>query len=198
MFLTPLNRLLAVLEEARDLGFLGPGPVSFHVEHAQAYLRPLAGVVGSALDLGTGGGVPGLLLAWERPDLRWTFVDAMHKRVAFLTRAVAALGLDVEVRAARAEELHDLRATQAVVVARSFGPPPAVAECGAPLLQIGGRLIVSEPPDAVDRWDGAGIVGLSEPERLAGPPSLVVLTQVRPCPPTYPRRTGIPTKRPLW
>ncbi|HYF47578.1 MAG TPA: RsmG family class I SAM-dependent methyltransferase [Acidimicrobiales bacterium] len=195
--MTP-SSLVAVLEEARDLGFLGPGPVTFHVEHARAYLPALAGVAGAALDLGTGGGVPGLVLAAERPDLAWTFVDAMQKRTAFLARAVAALGLEVAVRTDRAEALADLRASQDAVVARSFGAPAVTAECAAPLLRVGGRLVVSEPPDGEDRWEGAALLGLGTPERRPGPPALVVLTQVAPCPARYPRKTGQPSKRPLW
>jgi 16S rRNA (guanine527-N7)-methyltransferase len=191
--------LVAVLEEARDLGFLGPGPVTFHVEHAQAYLPALEPVAtGAALDLGAGGGVPGLVLAAARSDLSWTFVDAMAKRTAFLDRAVATLGLSVTIRTARAEELGDLRSSQDVVVARSFGPPAVTAECAAPLLRVGGRLVVSEPPDSGDRWTGADVLGLSAPQRLDGPPTLAVLEQVTPCPQRYPRRTGIPAKRPLW
>lgn len=193
-----MTSLVAVLDEARDLGFLGPGPVVFHVEHARAFLVPLEGVTGRALDLGAGGGVPGLVLAAERPDLAWTFVDAMRKRTAFLARAVQQLGLAVTVRTERAEELADLRASQAAVVARSFGPPAVLAECAAPLLAVGGRLIVSEPPDAQDRWDGADALGLGSARRLIGPPALVVLEQEAPCPDRYPRRTGIPAKRPLW
>lgn len=195
--------LEAILAEARDLGFLGPGPAPFHVEHARAYLPALVGVTGDALDLGTGGGVPGLVLAAERPDLRWTFLDSMRRRTAFLERAVAALGLDVTVRTARAEEVPDLRGRFAAVVARSFGPPAVTAECAAPLLGVGGRLVVSEPPDAPDapdRWPAEGLatLGLRAAQRLAGPPALVVLTQTAPCPAVYPRRTGLPAKRPLW
>jgi 16S rRNA (guanine527-N7)-methyltransferase len=191
--------MIPFLEEARDLGFLGPGPVSFHVEHARAYLAALADVTGAALDLGAGGGVPGLLLAQERPDLAWTFLDAMAKRTAFLERAVAGLGLaNVTVRTARAEEVPDLRGRFDAVVARSFGPPPVTAECAAPLLRVGGRLIVSEPPRTEDRWTGAAVLGLGQPRRLPGPPALVVLVQEAPCPARYPRRTGVPAKRPLW
>lgn len=190
--------LLAVLDEARDLGFLGPGPVTFHVEHARAFLPALAGVTGAALDLGAGGGVPGLVLATERPDLAWTFVDAMQKRTAFLASAVRRLGLAVAVRRARAEELADLRGSQAAVVARSFGAPAVTAECAAPLLQVGGRLVVSEPPEPGDRWEGAWVLGLGPARRLEGPPALVVLEQESLCPTEYPRRVGIPAKRPLW
>jgi 16S rRNA (guanine527-N7)-methyltransferase len=194
-----VSTLVAVLDEARDLGFLGPGPVAFHVEHARAYLPALAGLQGAALDLGAGGGVPGLVLALERPDLDWTLLDAMQRRTAFLARAVAALGLDgVAVRTARAEAVPDLRGGFVAVVARSFGPPAVTAECAAPLLQVGGRLVVSEPPEAGDRWTGAAVLGLGAAHRLPGPPGLVVLTQETPCPARFPRRTGVPAKRPLW
>lgn len=192
--------MIPVLERARDLGFLGPGPVAFHVEHARAYLAPLAGVTGAALDLGAGGGVPGLVLALERPDLRWTLLDAMAKRTAFLTEAVGELGLtNVEVRTGRAEEVvADLRGRLQAVVARGFGPPAVTAECAAPLLAVGGLLVVSEPPEDRSRWTGAHLLGLGSPTRLEGPPALVVLRLESPCPDRYPRRTGVPAKRPLW
>ena len=208
-----MTTLVAVLEEARDLGFLGPGPVAFHVEHAQAYLGALEGVRGDALDLGAGGGVPGLILAggsgWavyvpqasKNKDLAWTFVDAMAKRTAFLERAVTALGLDVEVLTGRAEELGRVhRGRYQAVVARSFGGPAVTAECAAPFLAIGGRLIVSEPPGGGDRWSPAGLaeLGLGAVTTFAGPPALAVAIQEAACPDRYPRRTGVPTKRPLW
>jgi 16S rRNA (guanine527-N7)-methyltransferase len=191
--------VIAVLERARDLGFLGPGPVAFHVEHARAYLPALRSVAGAALDLGAGGGVPGLVLALERPDVRWTLLDAMARRTAFLREAVDELALtNVEVRTGRAEEVPDLRERFQAVVARGFGPPAVTAECAAPLLSVGGLLIVSEPPEPTERWAGAHLLGFGAPRRLEGPPALVVLRLESPCPPRYPRRTGVPAKRPLW
>lgn len=189
-----------MLEEARALGFLGPGPVSFHVEHAEAYLAPLAAVRGRALDLGAGGGVPGLVLAGARPDLQWTLLDGSTKRGAFLERAVTALDLEnTVVRTARAEEVANLRASFDAVVARSFGTPAVTAECASPLLVVGGVLIVSEPPEtANDRWTGARVLGLGPVQLLPGPPVLAVLRQEERCPANYPRRTGVPAKRPLW
>ena len=191
--------IASLLEEARDLGFLGPGPVTFHVEHARAYLPAIEPLTGDALDLGAGGGIPGLVLAAERPDVRWTFLDSRAKRTAFLVRAVARLGLtNVTVRTARAEAVPDLRGRFEAVVARSFASPAVTAECAAPLLRLGGLLVVSEPPGGADRWQGAGQLGLGHPQRLPGPPALVLLVQEAPCPERYPRRTGVPTKRPLW
>lgn len=201
-----MTDLVAVLDEARDLGFLGPGAVEDHLRHARAYRPALLGApAGVALDLGSGGGVPGLVLATEVPERSWVLVDAMTKRTAFLERAVAALGLpNVTVRTERAEVLGrdpEVRGQLAIVVARSFGAPAVLAECAAPLLQPGGLLVVSEPPGGdPERWPDAGLaqVGLTALDRVVGPPALFRATQSAGCPDRYPRRTGVPTKRPLW
>jgi 16S rRNA (guanine527-N7)-methyltransferase len=196
--------LRAQLERARDLGLLGPGPVEAHLAHALGYLPALAEVSGLVVDLGSGGGVPGLPIAEARPDLELVLVDASARRGAFLESAVEAMGIGgrVSVLVGRAEAVGrgPLRGSAAAVVARSFGAPAVTAECGAPLLRTGGLLVVSEPPEGDDRWPPAGLetVGLD----AAGPPSssprIQVLRQVRPCPEQYPRRDGVPAKRPLF
>ena len=106
---------------------------------------------GPVLELGSGGGLPGLVLAVEGQDLRLVLLDSARRSVDFLRWAVAELELlpRVEVVNARAEQLgreERYRGSFAAVIARSFGSPAVTAECAAPLLQIGGRLIVSEPP----------------------------------------------------
>ena len=138
--------LLAVLDRSRALGFLGPGPVEDHLHHALAFARAVATPPARALDLGAGGGLPGLVLAsriW--PGTSWTFLDAQQKRTEFLREVVTDLGLDdrVAVITERAEVLGrspDHRGVYDLVVSRSFGPPAVTAECGAPLLRPGGRL----------------------------------------------------------
>jgi len=140
--------LLAVLDRSRALGFLGPGPVEDHLHHALAFARAVATPPARALDLGAGGGLPGLVLAsriW--PGTSWTFLDAQQKRTEFLREVVTDLGLDdrVAVITERAEVLGrspDHRGVYDLVVSRSFGPPAVTAECGAPLLRPGGRLVV--------------------------------------------------------
>lgn len=198
--------LARVLEEGRRRGFLGPGPVEDHLHHARAYGRHPA-VSGRALgiDLGSGGGIPGLVLACDHPTTRWVLLDAHRGRASFLAEALATLGLAERVRvvAARAEDVgRDVahRGRYDVVVARSFGRPAVVAECGAPLLCLGGALVVSEPPDGIDRWpeDGLAALGLRIDGIEGGPPRLASMVQREPCPDRYPRRVGIPTKRPLW
>ena len=200
--------LRVVLSRGRDLGFLGPGPIEAQLRHSLAYL-PLIDGASTAVDLGSGGGLPGLVLALlGGSDRHWRLVDANQRRCAFLREAVEELGLGtrVEVVQDRAEDVGrraDVRGQTDVVVARSFGPPAVVAECAAPLLTVGGLLVVSEPPDRTidERWPARDldILGLSAATPHRGPGAhLAVLTQVRPCPDRYPRRVGVPAKRPLF
>ena len=94
-----------------------------------------------------------------------------------------------------------------LVTARSFGAPAVTAECAAPLLRVGGELLVSEPPEATtsERWprDGLAELGLGGPERqvvdASGVPvHLVRLVLEEACGERYPRRVGVPSKRPLF
>jgi 16S rRNA (guanine527-N7)-methyltransferase len=141
------------------------------------------------------------VLALRWPSSRWTFIDAAERRCRFLEEAVLDLGLGsrVETRQGRAEELgreDGLRGAFELVTARSFGPPGVTAECAAPFLRVGGHLLVSEPPSASPRWpDAVSLLGLQVRERTDG---IQVLEQVAPCPDRFPRRTGIPVKRPLF
>ena len=107
---------------------------------------------GLALDLGSGGGVPGLALARWWPASRWVLLDARERRAVFLAgcgrvswRSVTGCrSLHAAAEDAGRDDRH--RGRFDLVVARSFGPPAVVAECGAPFLREGGRLVVSEPP----------------------------------------------------
>lgn len=204
-----------MLEEARGLGFLGPGPVEGHLVHAGGFgevIRRRLGaggaVEGRGADLGSGGGLPGLALAVRFPAMTWVLVEAKVRRASFLRHAVQELGLGerVEVVEERAEVVGrapDHRGRFDVVVARSFGPPAVVAECAAPLLRIDGLAVISEPPGGVPaRWpaDGLAVLGLdAETDDVAADEwAYQVLRQVRLCPERFPRRVGVPTKRPLF
>ncbi len=134
-------------------------------------------------------------------------LDGSVTRCEFLRWAAAELGLEpdrVDVLASRAEEAGrqpELRSTFDLVVARSFGAPAVTAECAAPFLVTGGRLVVSEPPGGSrDRWpaDRLEELGLRPLDAVVEPSAFQVLLQERPCPERFPRRTGIPAKRPLF
>ncbi|MCI4354384.1 MAG: class I SAM-dependent methyltransferase, partial [Thermoplasmata archaeon] len=153
--------LLTVLERARALGFLGPGPVERQVTHAEDLAALIGPFAGSFLDLGSGGGIPGLVLAQRWPTARGTLLDAHGKRCSFLREALGDLSLEprIGVVCGRAERLARdaaLRGGFELVVARSFGAPAVTAECAVGFLLSGGRLVVTEPPE-LDA-DAAGVV----------------------------------------
>jgi 16S rRNA (guanine527-N7)-methyltransferase len=164
-------------------------------------------VVGAApelfLDLGSGGGLPGLALMEHWPETQAVLLDANRRRCVFLQEAVDALDLAgrVSVDHRRAEEAGrdpQRRAACDMVVSRGFGPPAVTAECGAPFLRVGGLLIVSEPPEDVqERWTGVEEFGLVR-EHAPATSAYAIFRQRFGCPERYPRRTGIPAKRPLW
>jgi 16S rRNA (guanine527-N7)-methyltransferase len=211
--MTMPDGLLAVLERSRSLGFLGPGSLRVQMDHARGFAGGPEGVGPPApparfVDLGSGGGVPGLVLAALWSESRGVLLDASARRCAFLAEAVDELGWKgrIEVVRARAEEAGRepaLRAAFDLVVARGFGPPAVTAECGAPLLAEQGRLTVSEPPDTEPgppRWPLPGLakLGLVEGPEWHVPFHYRSFVQAQRCPDRYPRRVGVPAKRPLF
>ena len=123
---------------------------------------------GHVVDLGSGLGVPALILAAAYPDTRWTLIERRTGRVELLRRAVSRLGwtdrIEVIGDDAASVARGPLRGTAQWVTARAFGPPSTTAELGAPFLTAGGSLLTSEPRGAriEDRWphDGLAAVGL--------------------------------------
>ena len=165
---------------------------------------------GRAIDLGSGGGLPALVLAVLWPASEWLLIDSNGRKAGWLEDAIRGLGMSsrVEVRCERAEVTgrSGYRHTAELVTARGFGPPASTAECAAPLLREGGHLLVADPPGGQgDRWrpDGLAELGLkldsSEVvETAAGPVSISRMSSFADCGPRYPRRVGVPFKRPLF
>jgi 16S rRNA (guanine527-N7)-methyltransferase len=215
------KQLETVLAEARRRSLTGNASFSAQRAHSEGFLRALSleAFDGPVLELGTGGGLPGLVLAAEVPELELVLVDSARRSVVFLRWAIEELEISarVEVVDARAEDLgrdEKWRGSLAAVIARSFGPPAVTAECAAPLLRVGGRLVVSEPPAdkprAVDgagdapppaeRWpvEGCARLGLLPESGLREAFGFAILRQASPCPDRFPRRPGIPSKRLLF
>ena len=193
------------MAEAQNLGFLGPGPIATHIERAIDLAKALDAPPEQALDLGSGAGVPGLPLALLWAETRWVLLDGSATRASFLERAVTELGIGarVAVLGSRAEEAArgELRGSLDLVVARSFAGPAVTAECGSPFLKVGGLLVVAEPPGGdPGRWDRPGLaeLGLEPGVARSRPTAFQSLVQVSPCPERYPRRVGVPAKRPLF
>ena len=101
-------------------------------------------------DIGSGAGLPGLVLAIRRPDLRVTLVEPLLRRTTFLSEVVERLGLDnVEVRRGRAEELHG-SAEFSVVTSRAVAPLPRLLVWSMPLVRQGGALVAMKGSSAAD------------------------------------------------
>ena len=189
-----------------------PGLVSGPAEDLIADSLVLLEHIGEAdkvVDIGSGGGLPGLPLKIALPGLTMTLVEADQAKAAFLVRACAALGLrDVEVVARRAEDVGRdplYRESFDVAVARALAPMPVLAELCLPLVRVGGRLLAQKTES--EDLDGAGraIEALGGAlNRVAAAPSsarhagtVVIVDKVRPTPPAYPRRPGVPARKPL-
>ena len=192
-----------------------PGEVArLHLLDALAVLPLLDRLPGdSAVDLGSGGGVPAIPLAIARRSIRWTLIESVGKKAALLRTFVADLGLaNVEIVAERAEIAgRDARLRERfdLAIARACAPLPVLAELALPLLRRGGTLIAWKGPlreaDAEVRGGRAAIGQLGGGKlqiagggvAALGGRRFVVVPKVAPTPARFPRRPGEPARRPL-
>ncbi len=196
------NSLLGVLTRAQSVGFLGPGDIETHIDHAARFAAGLAEDNSNLADIGSGGGVPALPLLLANEQLSATLVDTSQRRCSFLVWAVCELGLQdrVVVKRARAEELgqdDNYRGKFSAVTARGFGPPAWTFECAIGLLSLGGRFVVSEPPNERQWPDDAtllsyGVVQHSAADRIA------MFERVGDIPDRLPRKPKAASKKPLF
>lgn len=200
--------LLEVLGQAQAEGFLGRAPLTDHIVNGADFATVVAREpVGCVVDLGSGGGVPALVIARALPEPRFVLVDRGERRCAFLEGAAEVLGLARRVavvlgdaedvsRQAEFSEIAD------AVTARSFGPPAVTAEAACRFLRPGARLVVSEPPGSVgDRWSATGLapLGLAPDAPIAGTAVvLAVCRRIGVADDRYPRRAATTRKRPLF
>ena len=163
----------------------------------------------SLVDVGSGAGLPGLPIKIARPELEVTLIEADQGKAAFLVHVCAALGLErVDVVARRAEDAgHDprLREKFDVAVARALAPTPVLVELCLPFVRVGGRLLaqktesedVGAAADAIEMLGGEPAVVHAAPSTARGGGTIVEIRKGRPSPERYPRRPGIPRRRPL-
>ena len=150
---------------------------------------------GPVVDVGSGGGTPGIPLAAALPDREVTLLEAERRKCDFLERWTRELP-NLQVVWGRAEEQETDR--YGVAVAKALAPPVVAAEWCLPLVRPGGAAILwvgpSADADAGALASAAEQLASAPPEELAG---LVVLRKVGPTPAGFPRRPGVARKRPL-
>lgn len=166
---------------------------------------------GRVCDVGTGGGVPGLILALVRPDLRLCLVDAVAKKLRVVERISAELGLAVETVHARAEDMGrngPYRESFDVVTARAVAALPVLTELCLPLVRVGGWFVAMKGSGVDEEIEAASAAvrllggSLSQVRRVtlprgAGERTLIGIQKSDPTPAAYPRRAGIPAKSPI-
>ena len=179
------------------------------VEDSLVLLPHLEGVE-TLIDVGSGGGLPGLALKIARPDLRLTLLEANRRKAAFLVHACARLGLTgVSVVAARAEDAGrdpELRERFDVATARALAAMPILAELCLPFVRVGGRLLAMKAGAAEEAEAARSAIGrlggrleavVDSPSAARSLGQVVVVAKVEPTPAEFPRRAGVPSRRPL-
>ncbi len=217
--LAQLNRYYAELEQWNQRVNLTAVIAPEEVE-ARHFLDSLTvalafpyGLGGSSrlLDVGSGAGFPGLPLKLACPDLRLALMDSVGKKTIFLRHVCDVLGLtDVEVHTGRAETLAHTGLREAFdgVVSRAVAPMNVLAELTLPFCRVGGIAIAMKSEDSAEELAQAeraiGVLGghleqvvAVHLEELGERRVLMVVRKVSPTPQRYPRRPGIPAKRPL-
>ena len=151
----------------------------------------VSGFGGPIVDVGSGGGVPGIPLAASLPDDEVTLLEANGRKCDFLREWSPA---NARVVRGRAEEQET--DSFGVAVAKALAPPPVAAEWCLPLVRAGGAAVLWVGP-TVDAAHVARVAGQLGAELAPAPDGLLVLRKLRPTPEGFPRRTGVARKRPL-
>jgi 16S rRNA (guanine527-N7)-methyltransferase len=169
------SALLSVLQGLRERGALGEASLPDAVRHAEAFVAAMPPSTRRVIDLGSGGGLPGLVLAARLPHAAFVFADRRERRMDLVQLACVRLGLTDRVTVLTGDVValsrrDDLRGTFDVVTARAFGDPLTTVRAARPFLGEAGVVIVSEPPDLADsppadeavsaRWPAAALAAL--------------------------------------
>jgi 16S rRNA (guanine527-N7)-methyltransferase len=190
-----LERWLAALLATPGLTSIrDPGEARrVHVDESLAALDAVQRFEGPIVDVGSGGGAPGIPLASALPDRDVTLLEANGRKCAFLREAAREFS-NVTVVQGRAEEQETDRF--GVAVAKALAPPTVAAEWCLPLVAPGGAAVLYVGPSA----DASAVSQVSE--RLGGAaaeetPGLLVLRKLELTPAGFPRRPGVAKRRPL-
>ncbi len=163
------------------------------LDDALAGVELVRGFEGPVVDVGSGGGSPGIPLAAALPDRDVTLLEATGRKCEFLRRWERELP-NLHVVQGRAEE--QPAEIYGVAVAKALAPPPVAAEWCLPLVRPGGGVVLWVGPTA-DAQRVARVARKLAGEFVDSPPGFLVLRKLGPTPPGFPRRAGVARKRPL-
>lgn len=164
------------------------------------------------IDVGTGGGLPGIPVAIARPDLSITLLEATGKKVRFLEETIELLGLEnVKAIQGRAETLGqdaDHRQRYEVAMNRAVGPMAVVLELSLPLVKTGGRMLAMKGPkleeELMASGDALAVLGAGELQVVEAYPAgfendlvIAIVEKERATPREYPREPGVPKQQPI-
>lgn len=177
-----------------------------------AWQQPIASIKFQIIDVGTGAGIPGIPLKIVFPEIKLTLLDSTVKKTVFLHHITEKLGInDIEIVIGRAEEVaHQTQYRERfdIVLSRAVAPLPTLAELTLPFCVIGGSFIaqkkgvidpeISQAIGAIKRLGGnlREIKSIDLPE-FTDPRWLLVIDKISATPQLYPRRPGVPSKKPL-
>lgn len=210
-FLSYLEMLLKWNATARLTAITPPiDIVRLHFVDSLLVLRADIALRAQLVDVGSGAGFPGIPLKIVRPDLTVTLLESAGRKAAFLELVAAELKLGVRVLKCRAESAgHDgeWRETFDVAAARAVAPLAALCELTLPLIRIGGSAILLKGPAVWGELSSArravALLGGGTPvvfeDRLPGGERRVVvrISKASPTPAAYPRRAGVPARKPV-
>lgn len=199
-----------LLQEAIPQGFLGPNEadriLERHILESAALAPVLPGRTG-VTDVGSGAGLPGIVLGCV--GRRVTIIEGLEKRARFLHDVAQRLGVTVDVRFERAEDAGrgDLRGSADAVVARALAEPAVALELCLPLARVGGLVAIpaTRRPEederfarvatalggGAPRWEKLSVPGVDPPRYV------MIVDKTRPTAERFPRRSGVPKRRPL-
>jgi 16S rRNA (guanine527-N7)-methyltransferase len=164
-----------------------------HLEDSLAALDVVRAFGGSIVDVGSGGGAPGIPLAAALPEREVTLLESSRRKCAFLERWAAELGNARVVRGRAEDQPVD---SWGVAVAKALAPPPVAAEWCLSLVAPGGAAVLFTGPSA-DVKQVARVADRLAAEVAESPAGLLVLRKLGPTPAGFPRRPGLARKRPL-
>jgi 16S rRNA (guanine527-N7)-methyltransferase len=165
-----------------------------HLDESLETLDAVRRFDGPIVDVGSGGGAPGIPLAHALPEREVTLLEATRRKCDFLERWTADLP-NLRVVCGRAEE--QPLDTWGVAVAKALAPPPVAVEWCLPLVAPGGAAVLYVGPTA-QAGQVARVAELLAAElEPDSPPGLLVVRKLGPTPPGFPRRPGVARKRPL-